>query len=158
MRAAAGDRLIVKGHNVGEHDTDAEILEVRGKDGGPPYLVRWSDDGHQGLVFPGSDAVVTHPAHDPVGFADGLEAELTWRRAQLDDLALRASLAEMEVRHRVDPILAAFEERLAIAVQRVSEVRTATRASWLMRAAVEASVELVKEAAAEAAAVLDKQA
>ena len=35
---------------------DAEILEVHGKDGGPPYLVRWSDDGHQSLMFPGTDA------------------------------------------------------------------------------------------------------
>jgi hypothetical protein len=24
--------------------------------------VRWSDDGHEGLFFPGSDAIVEHPA------------------------------------------------------------------------------------------------
>ena len=64
MRAAAGDRLVIKGHKVGEHDRDAEILEVRGEDGGPPYLVRWEDDGHEGLLFPGSDAVIEHcPKH-----------------------------------------------------------------------------------------------
>jgi hypothetical protein len=66
MRAAIGDRLVVKGHHVGEHGRDAEILEVRGENGGPPYLVRWSDDGHEGLVFPGPDASVEHfrhPAH-----------------------------------------------------------------------------------------------
>jgi Domain of unknown function (DUF1918) len=60
MRATAGDRLVIKGHHVGEPDRDAEILEVRGDDGGPPYLVRWEDDGHEGLFFPGSDATVQH--------------------------------------------------------------------------------------------------
>ena len=64
MRAMAGDRLVIKGHHVGEHDRDAEILEVRGDNGGPPYLVRWSDDGHEGLFFPGADATVQHfPRH-----------------------------------------------------------------------------------------------
>lgn len=60
MRARVGDRLVIKGHKVGNLDKDAEILEVRGHDGGPPYLVRWSDDGHEALVFPGSDAVIEH--------------------------------------------------------------------------------------------------
>jgi hypothetical protein len=60
MRAAVGDRIVIKGHYVGEPDRDAEILEVRGPDGSPPYLVRWSDDGHEGLFFPGPDAVVEH--------------------------------------------------------------------------------------------------
>lgn len=60
MRASVGDRLIIKGHVIGEHDRDGRILEVRGPDGAPPYLVEWSDDGHVGLLFPGSDAVVEH--------------------------------------------------------------------------------------------------
>jgi len=64
MRAAPGDRLVIKGHHVGEPDRDAEILEVRGENGDPPYFVRWSDDGHEGLFFPGSDAEVEHfPQH-----------------------------------------------------------------------------------------------
>jgi len=64
MRAAPGDRLVVKGHHVGEPDRDAEILEVRGENGDPPYFVRWSDDGHEGLFFPGTDAEVEHfPQH-----------------------------------------------------------------------------------------------
>ncbi len=45
---------------MGEPDRHAEILEVRGSDGRPPYLVRWSDDGHVGLIFPGPDAIVQH--------------------------------------------------------------------------------------------------
>ncbi len=60
MRATVGDRLVIKGHHVGEPDRDAEILEVHGDDGAPPYVVRWDEDGHQGLFFPGSDAVVEH--------------------------------------------------------------------------------------------------
>lgn len=60
MRAAVGDRIVIKGHYVGEHDRDGEVLEVRGAEGEPPYLVRWSDDGHTALVFPGPDAVIEH--------------------------------------------------------------------------------------------------
>jgi hypothetical protein len=60
MRAQVGDRLVISGHHVGQPDRDAEVLEVRGPEGGPPYLVRWSDTGQEGLVFPGSDATVQH--------------------------------------------------------------------------------------------------
>jgi hypothetical protein len=62
MRADVGDRLVVRSQHVGEAVKDAEILEVRGTDGAPPYLVRWSEDGHEGLVFPGPDATVEHAA------------------------------------------------------------------------------------------------
>jgi hypothetical protein len=65
MQADVGDRLVIKGHREGEHDRDAEILEVHGAEGGPPYFVRWSEDDHVGLVFPGSDAVVERFAHTP---------------------------------------------------------------------------------------------
>jgi hypothetical protein len=60
MFAKAGDRLVIHGHRVGEPDRDAEILEVRHEDGSPPYVVRWSDTGQEGLFFPGSDASVEH--------------------------------------------------------------------------------------------------
>ena len=60
MKASVGDRLVVKGHHVGEPYRDAEILEVHGADGAPPYLVQWSDDGHVGLFFPASDAMIEH--------------------------------------------------------------------------------------------------
>jgi hypothetical protein len=64
MQAKPGDRIIIRGHHRGEPDRDGEILEVRGADGGPPYLVRWGDSGHTALFFPGSDAVLQefHPA------------------------------------------------------------------------------------------------
>lgn len=53
-----GDRLVITAHHQGERPRDAEVLEVRGADGGPPYLVRWEDTGHVSLHYPGSDAAV----------------------------------------------------------------------------------------------------
>lgn len=61
MKATVGDRLVVSGHHVGERQREAEILEVHGEAGSPPYVVRWSDTGSKGLVFPGPDASVQHP-------------------------------------------------------------------------------------------------
>jgi hypothetical protein len=63
MRASVGDRLVVRGNRVGVPDREAEILEVRGEDGGSPYLVRWFEDGHVGLFFPAGSAVIRHPEH-----------------------------------------------------------------------------------------------
>ncbi|HEX6077863.1 MAG TPA: DUF1918 domain-containing protein [Micromonosporaceae bacterium] len=60
MQAIVGDRLHVHSHAVGIHDRVGEILEVRGPDGTPPYLVRF-EDGHESLVFPGPDCVVEKP-------------------------------------------------------------------------------------------------
>jgi CBS domain-containing protein len=53
-----GDRLMITAHHQGERPRDAEVLEVRGADGGPPYLVRWEDTGRVSLHYPGSDSAV----------------------------------------------------------------------------------------------------
>ena len=63
MYAKVGDRLVVRATHIDEPVRDGEILEVHGDDGGPPYLVRWSDTGHDALVFPGPDAEVQHFSH-----------------------------------------------------------------------------------------------
>lgn len=60
MRAQVGDMIVVSGHRIGEPDRTGEILEVHGKEGAPPYVVRWDDTGHEGLYFPGSDARLRH--------------------------------------------------------------------------------------------------
>jgi hypothetical protein len=60
VKAAVGDRIVVRAHRIGEPERDCEVLEVRGPDGGAPYLVRWGDTGHETLFFPGSDALVQH--------------------------------------------------------------------------------------------------
>lgn len=62
MRAKVGDQLRVEGHTAEEHRREAEIIEVRGEDGAPPYLVRWAD-GHEGLMYPGPDAHVVSGSH-----------------------------------------------------------------------------------------------
>jgi hypothetical protein len=63
MEASAGDRIIIKGHRLGEHERDGEILEVCGRDGHPPYRVQWDDTGRVSLFFPGVDAAVEHFEH-----------------------------------------------------------------------------------------------
>ena len=61
MYATVGDRIVVRSMHEGERDRDGEVLEVRGTAGAPPYLVRWSDDGHTSLLFPSSDAYIPAP-------------------------------------------------------------------------------------------------
>lgn len=70
MHATAGDRIHVSGAHVDDHEREGEILEVRGKDGAPPYVVRWFDTGHEALVFPGPDAMI-HAASAGGGQATG---------------------------------------------------------------------------------------
>jgi hypothetical protein len=60
MRAAVGDRVVVPGSHVDEPTRDGEGIEVHGEDGAPPWVVRWSADGHESLYFPGPDAQVHH--------------------------------------------------------------------------------------------------
>jgi Domain of unknown function (DUF1876)/Domain of unknown function (DUF1918) len=57
MKAQVGDRIILAGTRVDDPVRDGEVLEVKGRDGGAPYTVRWSD-GHTGLVYPGPGAVM----------------------------------------------------------------------------------------------------
>ncbi len=57
MQARVGDRLVVESKSAESHRVEGQIIDVRGPDGAPPYLVRWSD-GREGLMFPGADAHV----------------------------------------------------------------------------------------------------
>jgi hypothetical protein len=59
MHATVGERLLIHGKLVGQATRRGEILEIRGEDGGPPYLVRF-DDGHETLLFPGADCEIEH--------------------------------------------------------------------------------------------------
>ncbi|GIU84005.1 MAG: hypothetical protein KatS3mg008_0780 [Acidimicrobiales bacterium] len=61
MKAKVGDRLVFHGNKVGQVPRKGTILEVRGDDGRPPYVVRWDgeppdSEGH--LIFPSSDAEI----------------------------------------------------------------------------------------------------
>lgn len=62
MRANTGDRLVMHGRTVGRRDRVAEIVEVLGADGEPPYRVRF-EDGHEAVLSPGPDSVVRRPEH-----------------------------------------------------------------------------------------------
>ena len=57
MKAAVGDRIVMAGEQVDRPTRDGEIIEVRGQDGDPPFLVQWSD-GHSGLIYPGPGSVL----------------------------------------------------------------------------------------------------
>jgi hypothetical protein len=59
MEAAVGDRIVVAAAMLSGPLRDGEIIQV-GKQGEPPYLVRWSDDGRETLFFPGPDAHISH--------------------------------------------------------------------------------------------------
>jgi hypothetical protein len=56
MKAERDDWLIVESPHTGESRRRGQVLEARGADGGPPFLVRWTGDDHESLVFPGPDA------------------------------------------------------------------------------------------------------
>lgn len=60
MQATVGDRISILRHDEHGVFRDGEIIEVTNPEGSPPYYVRWSDDGHVSLFFPGPDARVTH--------------------------------------------------------------------------------------------------
>jgi hypothetical protein len=58
MKAKVGDKLVVMSRHLDEAVEEGEIIEVRGEDGDPPFVVRWEGGEHEGLVFPGPDARV----------------------------------------------------------------------------------------------------
>jgi hypothetical protein len=64
MRARPGDRIVLASPTIDGPVRDGEVLETRGEDGQPPYVVRWSD-GHEGLLYPGPGSILRvtpHPA------------------------------------------------------------------------------------------------
>lgn len=61
MKAHRGDRLVLLGVHVGDPGRVGVVTEIRGADGTPPYMVRWLDNGHEALVYPGSDARIEPP-------------------------------------------------------------------------------------------------
>jgi hypothetical protein len=78
LRAQPGDRLVIHGHRVGDPERDAEVLEALGADGGPPFVVRWQDDGHVSRLYPSSDVYIQHlaaPAPEAAPASPPLSAE-----------------------------------------------------------------------------------
>lgn len=63
MQAVPGDELVATSGTTGR-TRNAEILEVRGADGQPPYRIRWRDTGLVALVTPLLGSVVLPAGHD----------------------------------------------------------------------------------------------
>jgi len=57
MKAHPGDRIILAASHIDQATRHGEVIEVGGKDGAPPYLIRWAD-GHTGLLYPGPGAIL----------------------------------------------------------------------------------------------------
>jgi hypothetical protein len=62
MKAHVGDRLVLESTHLRDPRRIGVITALRHPDGAPPYLVRWLDNDHEALVFPGPDARVEPPA------------------------------------------------------------------------------------------------
>ena len=91
MKAAVGDRIVMAGEQVDRPTRDGEILEVRGKDGAPPFLVQWSD-GHSGLIYPGPGSVLR------VQSADSPEADRAAQQPHSEEPTAPAAAHQWTVR------------------------------------------------------------
>jgi hypothetical protein len=60
MHAVVGDRIRVSGTHLNDAVREGEVVEVRGEDGEPPFVVRWSNDGHESFFYPGPTTHVEH--------------------------------------------------------------------------------------------------
>jgi hypothetical protein len=60
MTAHVGDEIVLVSQPLHQPVRAGEILEVRDGPGGPVYLVQWSDNGPESLLWPGADAVIKH--------------------------------------------------------------------------------------------------
>ena len=58
--AAVGDLVEIVGHRVGDAARYGEILEVLGDPTHPHFRVIW-EDGHESLLYAGSDIVISRP-------------------------------------------------------------------------------------------------
>lgn len=73
MYAKIGDWLVVHGHSDDQRPKRAQIIDVHGADGTPPYVIRWLDDDREVLTFPGPDAQVLTP--EQVAEQDRIQVE-----------------------------------------------------------------------------------
>ncbi|MEV4346476.1 DUF1918 domain-containing protein [Actinoplanes sp. NPDC049596] len=64
MIARIGDRIVLEGTHLGDSRRIGVITAVGHADGGPPYEVRWLDDGRTTLIFPGAEARIEHDTEE----------------------------------------------------------------------------------------------
>lgn len=61
LHANVGDEVVVDPMQLGGHPRIGQILEVIGEGEHVHYRVRWDDDGHESLFFPGSTSHAVRP-------------------------------------------------------------------------------------------------
>lgn len=61
MHANVGDEIVVDPVHVGQPTRRGEILEVLLKNDVTHYRVRWDDNGHETIFYPGSTTHALHP-------------------------------------------------------------------------------------------------
>jgi len=62
MIAHVGDRVVVEGTHQGDSRRVGVVTAVHHEDGTPPYEVRWLDNGHQSMIYPGATTRIEPPA------------------------------------------------------------------------------------------------
>lgn len=60
MHARVGDKIVVDARHTGDRARKGEIVAILGAGEAAHYRVRWAD-GHESVLFPGSDTRVEHP-------------------------------------------------------------------------------------------------
>lgn len=90
MRARPGDRIVLAARHTGQPTRDGWVVEARGPDDGPPFVVEWSD-GRTGLVYRGPGAVLRVTGRDdiPVEPVTGAPAG---RTARVHEWAVRIAI------------------------------------------------------------------
>lgn len=66
MHARIGARIVVESPVLDGHRRYGEVLEVLAGSGGEHYRIRWEDDGHESIFYPGPDAHLSVTKGDPL--------------------------------------------------------------------------------------------
>lgn len=146
MKAMLGDRIIIQSRHLDEPQRDGEIIEIHGAEGGPPYLVRWSEDGHTALLFPGPDAQIS--GHIPEKAV--LHRGKAWHASLLLTEEDGHTVAEATLNTGSHVLHSHGEARCNPADQDVAEIGDELAAA---RALVELSHRLVETTAADISAI-----
>ena len=62
VHAAVGDEIVVDAMKLDAPPRKGEVLEVLGVGNQIHYRVRWDDDGHESVFYPGTTTHAVHPA------------------------------------------------------------------------------------------------
>jgi hypothetical protein len=64
LKAEVGDQFVRAGPTVGRGEIVGVVTQVNGVDGGPPFIVRWYDDGHASKCNPDEQRYWIRPQVD----------------------------------------------------------------------------------------------